>query len=88
MHLGPSHVAARGLSDAETAAERAAELTRQLLGFSRKSPAEIRPVQINDRLREAVELFRHSVPAGVEVGARRPRVFLRGLHHDFLTIGA
>ena len=69
MHLGPSHPAARGLSDAETAAERAAELTRQLLGFSRKSPAEIRPVQINDRLREAVELFGHSVPLGVEIHA-------------------
>jgi PAS domain S-box-containing protein len=69
MHLGPSHPAARGLTDAETAAERAAELTRQLLGFSRKSPAEVRPVQINDRLREAIELFRHSVPAGVEVHA-------------------
>ncbi|MEZ5397795.1 MAG: PAS domain S-box protein, partial [Bryobacterales bacterium] len=69
MHLGPSHPAARGLADAETAAERAAELTRQLLGFSRKSPSEIRPVQINDRLSEAVELFRHSVPSGVEVEA-------------------
>ena len=69
MQLGPSHPAARGLGDAETAAERAAELTRQLLGFSRKSPAEIRPVQINDRLQEAIELFRHSVPAGVEVDA-------------------
>ena len=69
MQLGPSHPAARGLTDAETAAERAAELTRQLLGFSRKSPAEIRPVQINERLQEAVELFGHSVPAGVKVEA-------------------
>jgi PAS domain S-box-containing protein len=67
MLLGPSHPAARRLSDAETAAERAAELTRQLLGFSRKSPAEIRPVQINERLQEGAELFRHSVPAGVQV---------------------
>ncbi len=69
MQLGPSHAVARGLSDAETAAERAAELTRQLLGFSRKSPAEIRPVQINERLEEAIELFRHSLPARVEVRA-------------------
>ena len=69
MFLGPSHPSARGLSDAETAAERAAELTRQLLGFSRKNPAEIRPVQINDRLGEAVELFRHSLSSEVEVHA-------------------
>ena len=69
MQLGPSHAVARGLADAETAAERAAELTRQLLGFSRKSPPEIRPVQLNDRLKEVIELFVHSVPPSVAVKA-------------------
>jgi PAS domain S-box-containing protein len=67
MKLGPGHEAAAGLKDAERAAERAADLTRQLLRFSRKKPAELMPVDLNQSVREVVSLLRHSVAPGVRI---------------------
>jgi two-component system, cell cycle sensor histidine kinase and response regulator CckA len=65
MKLGPRHVAASGLKDAERAAERAADLTRQLLRFSRKKPAELSAVDLNQSVREVVSLLKHSVEPAV-----------------------
>ncbi len=69
MKLGPRHEASGGLKDAERAAERAADLTRQLLRFSRKNPAELSAVDLNQSVREVVSLLKHSVePAvGIEI---------------------
>ena len=55
------------LRDAEAAAERAAELTQQLLRFSRKSPARTEPVVLKQGLIEVAELFRYGLPAGVNL---------------------
>jgi len=67
MKLGPSHEAALGLKDAERAAERAADLTRQLLRFSRKRPAELMPVDLNQSVREVVSLLKHSLDPGISL---------------------
>ncbi len=67
MHLGPAHDCEHGLSDAETAADRAAELTQQLLRFSRGTPAETVPVNLTQRLAEVVELVEHSLNGEVEL---------------------
>jgi PAS domain S-box-containing protein len=48
MQLGPAHASSRGLADAEKAADRAAELVRQLLSFGRKSQTQPRPIRLND----------------------------------------
>jgi PAS domain S-box-containing protein len=67
MKLGPGHEASTGLKDAERAAERAAELTRQLLRFSRKSPDEFQPVDLNQSVNEVVSLLQHSVAQAVTI---------------------
>jgi PAS domain S-box-containing protein len=67
MKLGPAHQAAGGLKDAERAAERASELTRQLLRFSRKSPAELKPVDVNQSVAEVISLLKHSLGPKVTI---------------------
>ncbi len=67
MKLGPGHEASGGLKDAERAAERASELTRQLLRFSRRSPAELVPVDVNQSIHEVVSLLKHSIEPGVVI---------------------
>ena len=54
---------------AEQAAWRAAELTRQLLGFSRQTKPRMGPVDLNACVREAVDLLRRTL--GPAVGSRR-----------------
>jgi PAS domain S-box-containing protein len=67
MKIGPGHNAAPGLKDAERAAERAADLTRQLLRFSRKKPVEPSVVDLNQCIREVVSLLKHSLEPGVSL---------------------
>lgn len=57
LRLGPGHGAERGLRDAERAADRAAGLVRQLLGFSRKSRSEPRPTSLNACVEETLVLL-------------------------------
>lgn len=67
MQLGKQHPCERGLKDAEAAAERAAELTQQLLRFSRKSPARAEPIVLSSNLEEVAELFRYGLPSDVRL---------------------
>lgn len=59
------------------AAERAGDLTRRLLAFSRRAPADPRPVAIDDVLEDAFRMVRRLVPERLELeldlraGARR-----------------
>ncbi len=57
LDLPPTHEVVPGLRDCESAAQRAADLTRQLLGFSRRSP--MRPVacDLREVMRDAVVLI-------------------------------
>jgi signal transduction histidine kinase len=54
------------------AANRARDLIRQILMFSRRQPTERRPVRLTEAAREAVQLVRGAVPATVQVVTRLP----------------
>jgi PAS domain S-box-containing protein len=55
------------LTGIRDAALRAAELTRQILTFSRQSPTELRPVELGPVVKEAVRLVRNLLAANVEI---------------------
>src|SRR5262249_21201881 len=55
------------LVNAEVAAVRAAELTRQLLGFSRRAPLLSRPLYLNPVIPETVRLLRRTFDPRIEV---------------------
>lgn len=54
-------------SDIQGAAERAAQLTRQLLTFSRKQVTELSAVDLNDVVNASEETLRRLIPAEVEL---------------------
>ena len=49
------------------AGTRAADLTRQILTFSRQVEQDIKPVQLGHVVREALKLIQASVPAGINI---------------------
>ena len=53
--------------DVRRATERARELTRQLLTFSRRQPAQAGPVDLNELVRDAERLLRRVVDAEVRI---------------------
>src|SRR5262249_39787584 len=55
------------LGYAETAAVRAAELTRQLLGFSRRTPLVSRALNLNTVLEETLRLVKRTIDPRIEV---------------------
>jgi PAS domain S-box-containing protein len=55
------------LTGIRDAALRAAQLTRQILTFSRQSPTELRPIELGPIVEEAVRLMRNLVVANVEI---------------------
>ncbi|MEW5910052.1 MAG: PAS domain S-box protein [Thermodesulfobacteriota bacterium] len=55
------------LNEIRKACIRAKDLVRQLLIFSRKSPAPKRPVQIDLIIKESLELIRSSIPNSIEI---------------------
>lgn len=56
------------LMAAQGAAKRAASLTHRLLAFSRRQTLEPRPTNVNLLIANMLELIRHAVGPGVEVG--------------------
>jgi PAS domain S-box-containing protein len=57
-------------STIEQAAWRAAELTRQLLGFSRQTLLWLRPTDLNECVAEAVAALEPALPAGVRLNTQ------------------
>ncbi len=55
------------LEEIRDAAERAAELTRQLLAFARKQPAELRPVDLSALVKESADLLRRTLGERIRV---------------------
>ena len=55
------------LTDIMQLAQRAKELTRQILTFSRKSSADIRPLRIPPILEECLKMLRATLPATIEI---------------------
>jgi two-component system, cell cycle sensor histidine kinase and response regulator CckA len=58
------------LRAAEVAAWRAAELTQQLLGFSRQNKPRMKAVDLNYCVREAAELLRRTIGPAIEIVVR------------------
>jgi PAS domain S-box-containing protein len=67
--LEPTHPHHKYLRDIETLVDRAAGLTRQLLGFARAGKYEVKPTRLSELLRTSAEMF------------NRTRKDLR-IHHD------
>ncbi|MFO0659262.1 MAG: PAS domain S-box protein [Polyangiaceae bacterium] len=59
----------RYLSELRRASERAADLVKQILAFSRHQKQERRPTQIQGVVREVLKLLRATLPATVEIEA-------------------
>ena len=58
------------METAERAAWRAAELTRQLLGFARQAPFRPRPTDLNAGVRETLDILRRTLGGNVEIVLR------------------
>ncbi len=65
MSLGPDHPAVAALGNAQTASERAADLVRQLLSFSRREPGDRQIVRLQERLAETARLFQYDLGESV-----------------------
>ena len=55
------------LREAMFAAERAKELVKQILAFSRQAEQEFKPVQVKQIVKESLKLLRASIPTTVEI---------------------
>jgi PAS domain S-box-containing protein len=55
------------LSTIELAAERAADLTRRLLGFARKGKFQAIPVDLGTAIDEVIELLGHTIPKNIRI---------------------
>jgi PAS domain S-box-containing protein len=71
-------VAAAHLDEIRKAARRAAELTRQLLAFSRRQPMQSESIDVNELTRDLLSLLRRLIPESIEIefqaAADLPRV--------------
>ncbi|MFO8090520.1 MAG: ATP-binding protein [Desulfatiglandaceae bacterium] len=55
------------LAQALKACDRAKDLVKQILAFSRQSELEIRPLKIQQTVKEALRMLRSSLPASIEI---------------------
>ncbi len=69
MTSKPTKAGAKALDNARTGARRAAQLTRQLLAFSRRQALSPVATDVNDVIREALELSRGLLGPGIETEA-------------------
>ncbi len=67
MKLGPDHSASRGLRDAQSAAERGADLVKQLLRFGRRHPSQVEVVSLNDSVTSVVRLLRPGIDSRIRI---------------------
>jgi two-component system cell cycle sensor histidine kinase/response regulator CckA len=63
----PGSAASVPIAEGIRASERAVQLVRQLLDFSRRAPAECRPVNLGDVVREVTALFSQTIDRRIEV---------------------
>ncbi len=65
--LPPESPIASNLDQVYKAGNRAKELAKQILAFSRQSDEELRPIQIHLIIKEALKLLRSSIPTTIEI---------------------
>ncbi len=61
------------LRDTETAATRAADLTKQLLGFSRRTMLRLEPTNLNAAVQEAIRILRRTIDPRIAVEIKNAR---------------
>jgi CheY-like chemotaxis protein len=57
------------ITAAEKAAQRAADLTRKLLGFARKNQLHVAPVRVGEFAREVIDILRRTFDPRIEIAA-------------------
>ncbi len=70
MMLEEYHTGTQGwqnLKEILSATDRARDLVRQILTFSRKSPKELKPLKIQPIIKESLKLLRSSIPTTIEI---------------------
>jgi len=67
MDDGNNSIPNQELNQIKHAAKRGAELTQQLLTFSRKVQSKLRPVNLNQEVRQIEKLLKRTIPKMVEV---------------------
>ena len=70
LELPADSPARQALLDIETSAQRAAELTRQMLAYSGRAQVRIEPVDLSAVVDETAQLLRRVLPAGTEMVLR------------------
>ncbi|MBS1244195.1 MAG: hypothetical protein H6R41_732 [Deltaproteobacteria bacterium] len=65
--IAPGSAASAPISECIRASDRAAQLVRQLLDFSRRAPTECRPVNLGHVVREVVALFSQTIDRRIEI---------------------
>jgi PAS domain S-box-containing protein len=55
------------LGDCEKAAQRAAELTSQLLGFARRTPVALEPIDVKSCIAETTQLLKRTIGLGISI---------------------
>jgi PAS domain S-box-containing protein len=65
LHARPGDLAYEAADIIESAAERAAELTGQLLGFARRGKHQNVPVNVHETLRELAVFLRRTIPTSI-----------------------
>lgn len=92
LQAQPGDLAYEAAEVIETAGERAAELTGQLLGFARRGKHQNVPVDLHRTLRELIILLRRTIPASIVISEQFDPlpVWIRGdpdqLHQVFLNL--
>jgi signal transduction histidine kinase len=71
-HLPGTHPAAGEMRQVISSAERASDLVRQILTFSRKRAPEKKVVSLEPIVRETLKLLRATAPAAIELAAELP----------------
>ncbi|MEI8094825.1 MAG: PAS domain-containing protein [Spirochaetales bacterium] len=84
--LPPESVAFRAFTTIEKAVRRGAETVASLLNFSRKKPAETKPLDWNALIREQLNLLKHTTMARVEVRTQL-EPFLQTMEGDSGSLG-
>jgi CheY-like chemotaxis protein len=72
LKLAPKHKAMKHIEEVISASDRAQELVRQILAFSRKQDTQFRPVRLHYILREGMKLLRASLPSTIEIKVDLP----------------
>ncbi|NLD93432.1 MAG: response regulator [Fibrobacter sp.] len=67
MEIAPGSSQRHHLESIVASCKRASTLTRQLLTFARKAPAEIRPIAVNEVIRQVVSIFGRTIDRRIEI---------------------